>query len=130
MDKKHLALCKRRLPQVIIERLGVKIECMVTELIRTYRTESCDSIHGLSKTFPVKSRNGLTLTITSLRMTSCAMPKTEPVGLTFVQLTDDDNDDDDNDDDDDDNDDDDDDDARNSNIIEQIHIMCFTVVGS
>ena len=63
-------------------------------------------------------------------MTSCAMPKTEPVGLTFVQLTDDDNDDDDNDDDDDDNDDDDDDDARNSNIIEQIHIMCFTVVGS
>ena len=88
---------------------------MVTELIRTYRTESRDSIHGLSKTFPVKSRNGLTPTITFLRMTSCAMPKTEPVGLTFVQLTDDDND---------------DDDARNSNIIEQIHIMCFTVVGS
>ena len=48
---------------------------------------------------PAKSRNGLTPTITSQRMTSHALPKTEPVGdalqSTVLPPTDDDDDDDD-----------------------------------
>ena len=46
--------------------------------------------------FPDKSRNGLTPISIFQRMTSCALPKTKPVGddllLTALQSTDDEND--------------------------------------